>query len=349
MHEDACTDYRALDAEVALGVVVGRERAQVLAHLNRCCRCQDAVAELTRTTDRLIELIPDAEAPPTLERRVVAALPAPAPRQARHKRPRIAPIIVGVMATFAGLIGAASPGSTSSADPASVAAVLSAPVLTDGHPVGEAYLYPGTPGWLRLEIDGTIVPAGNPITCTVLRSDQTPHVIGVFTAAPGHDEWSATVPADAHPVAGATLTDRNGTTLGAAHFGRPAAPVKTATTRRPIQPAAVSPDTDNGRSRPHPPQRQPAPPTAAPHQPAGDLLQQHARPTRATDLHTIVRPHHSDEPRLPPRPPEKRIAAPASSPSTPNAPPSRPRSSSPPPQGHREDRAHARASHQAHL
>ncbi|MBV9921135.1 MAG: hypothetical protein JOY78_09845 [Pseudonocardia sp.] len=336
MRDDACADCRELDAELALDVVVGRERAHVLAHLDRCCRCQDAVAALARTTDRLIDLIPEAEAPATLERRVVAALPAVAPRRTHRRGPRIATAVAGLVAALAGWMGAGSPASQPPFIKADLAAVISAPLLTDGRPVGEAYFYPGTPGWLRLEIDVTILPEDNPITCAVLSSDQTQHVIGVFTAAPGHDVWSATVPANAHPVAGATVIDRNGTTLGAARFAASPAAAKTTTPRRPILPTSISPGTDRTQEfRPgpaympstaappdvrssafspyRPPRPQPSPPPAAARSAATDLLDQHAHRTmRATEP--------TDETKPLPRPPGKSTAAPAASRRTPDRP-----------------------------
>ncbi|MGW2424877.1 zf-HC2 domain-containing protein, partial [Streptomyces sp. NPDC001709] len=64
MSSDAnCDRLREIGAELALGVLPGRERAEAVAHLDRCADCREYVRQLTLVGDRLIGLLPGSEPP----------------------------------------------------------------------------------------------------------------------------------------------------------------------------------------------------------------------------------------------------------------------------------------------
>ncbi|MFK4145638.1 hypothetical protein [Streptomyces sp. NPDC004065] len=69
-----CEKLRELGAELALGVLPGRERAGAVAHLEQCADCREHVEQLTQTGDRLIGLLPCSEPPVGFETRVAQAL-----------------------------------------------------------------------------------------------------------------------------------------------------------------------------------------------------------------------------------------------------------------------------------
>jgi hypothetical protein len=82
MNEDSemnCSELAEVAAELALGVLTGRERALALAHLENCEACREDVRQLMVTGDRLLELLPSAEPPAGFETRVLARLGVPAP------------------------------------------------------------------------------------------------------------------------------------------------------------------------------------------------------------------------------------------------------------------------------
>ena len=58
-----CEDRANVAAELALGALTGRERAQAIAHLERCGTCQDRVRQLTVTAEHLLALLPVSEPP----------------------------------------------------------------------------------------------------------------------------------------------------------------------------------------------------------------------------------------------------------------------------------------------
>ena len=70
----SCAEVRELAPELALGILSGAERAEVLLHVNGCSRCQAYVAELTEAADVLPQLAPEAEPPTGFEARVLHRL-----------------------------------------------------------------------------------------------------------------------------------------------------------------------------------------------------------------------------------------------------------------------------------
>ena len=82
VNEMGCAEFADAAAELALGVLTGRERARALAHLDRCEACRENVRQLTVTGEELVGLLPAIEPPAGFETRVMERLglgtPAPA-------------------------------------------------------------------------------------------------------------------------------------------------------------------------------------------------------------------------------------------------------------------------------
>src|ERR1700722_14239097 len=83
LNEMGCAEFDDVSAELALGVLTGRERARALAHLDWCDTCRENVRQLTVTGEELVGLLPAIEPPAGFETRVMERLglgtPAPAP------------------------------------------------------------------------------------------------------------------------------------------------------------------------------------------------------------------------------------------------------------------------------
>jgi hypothetical protein len=73
-----CAELADVAAELALGVLTGRERAAALAHLDTCDACREEVRQLMATGEQLLELLPPAEPPAGFETRVLDRLGLPA-------------------------------------------------------------------------------------------------------------------------------------------------------------------------------------------------------------------------------------------------------------------------------
>jgi len=156
-----CTRLHDLAPEVALGLLDGAERAEVLAHLERCATCQADVASLTEIGEQLLLLAPEVPPPAGFETRVLEQVAAPA-ASARHLRRRtqrlrplssravvaIAAALVLVLAMAGLVLGMRGDGGTKGADVAA-----SAPMQdVDGNTVGAVKVLKGSPPTLQLDV-----------------------------------------------------------------------------------------------------------------------------------------------------------------------------------------------------
>jgi len=73
-NEMTCAELAEVAAELALGVLTGRERAEAVAHLDRCEGCREDVRQLMATGEGLLALLPEREPPVGFEMRVLDRL-----------------------------------------------------------------------------------------------------------------------------------------------------------------------------------------------------------------------------------------------------------------------------------
>ncbi|MFJ9817153.1 hypothetical protein ACIRU3_18125 [Streptomyces sp. NPDC101151] len=241
-----CEKLRENAAELALGVLFGRERAEAVEHLERCADCREYVENLTLAGDRLIGLLPFAEPPAGFETRAARRLAqdaaahegrsnarasAPAHHglggRARRARLRLASVAAAA-AVACGLagwgIGTAVEQITASAPPA----VESEPVLVGdltspqgaGPEVGEVYAHPGTPGWFFMTVDlvGPDATYTGKVTCLLEHADGTSVRVGDFALRDGHGNWGAEATVDPAALSGARVTTPDGTVLATAEL-----------------------------------------------------------------------------------------------------------------------------------
>ena len=71
LNDMSCGEFSDVAAELALGVLTGRERAAAIAHLDHCDTCRENVRQLTMTGEGLLELLPTMEPPAGFETRVM--------------------------------------------------------------------------------------------------------------------------------------------------------------------------------------------------------------------------------------------------------------------------------------
>jgi hypothetical protein len=81
LNDMTCAELADVAAELALGVLTGRERAVAIAHLDTCDACREHVRQLMATGEQLRELLPPAEPPAGFETRVLERLGLPAPAE----------------------------------------------------------------------------------------------------------------------------------------------------------------------------------------------------------------------------------------------------------------------------
>ncbi|QTD97428.1 hypothetical protein [Streptomyces cyanogenus] len=235
-----CEELREIGPELALGVLPGRERAEAVAHLDRCAECREYVRQLTQVGDRLVGLLPDREPPPGFETRVARGLARQATasegqrparsrgayRGVRRARARAAAVGAALAAAvgFAGwVIGTAVEEVV-----ASPPAVESEPVMVGdmtpagrgGAPVGEVYAHPGPPGWVFVSValtrPGTRYTGT--VTCLLDRPDGASLRVGDFALRDGHGNWGVAVPGDLTRYSGVRLISPDGTVLATAQL-----------------------------------------------------------------------------------------------------------------------------------
>ena len=212
-------------AELALNVLTGRERAQAVAHLQRCGRCRAQIDQLASASDELLRLLPDRQPPVGFTAQAARQL-SQARKASRRPRSRLvlAAAAVIVVVIVAGLTGWAvrtgpgsSPGTGTLPSP-----LRSAVLLTPGHQAaGKVFLHRGSSTWMFVTAD---LPAGDSpagdgtVVCQV--TDQAGHTItvGSFQLASGDGYWGSPEPDPAAVITGARLMNTAGTVLATASF-----------------------------------------------------------------------------------------------------------------------------------
>ncbi|MEU2334132.1 zf-HC2 domain-containing protein [Streptomyces sp. NPDC006654] len=234
-----CEKLRENGAELALGVLPGRERAEALAHLDGCADCREHVRQLTGIGDRLIGLLPQSEPPSGFETRVARSLAemaagqegdrhAPQRLRGRARRARLrlatAAAALAVAVGFAGW-GIGTVVEEATAPPS--AAVESEPVLVGdmipaggGQPVGEVYAHPGSPAWMFVSVALEGPARTGRVTCLLARADGSTTRVGDFPLRHGRANWGVAVPVDLTRYSGARLTSADGTVLATAQLQR---------------------------------------------------------------------------------------------------------------------------------
>ena len=85
---DDCVQYEDDLAELALGVLTGRERARTLSHVESCPRCAEELEQLARAADAVVGMAPEAEPPLGFETRLFEKMGIEHVRPKRRRRPR---------------------------------------------------------------------------------------------------------------------------------------------------------------------------------------------------------------------------------------------------------------------
>jgi hypothetical protein len=252
VNEMGCAEFADAAAELALGVLTGRERAQALAHLDQCEACRENVRQLTVTGEELVGLLPAIEPPAGFETRVMERLglgtpaPSPAPGPARqlsparrfglkladwigggwtgrggvsHPRRILAAAAVAVAVIVAGLGGWGLHGTTSSP---TVSALSSATLLTASHQTaGKIYFYDAGSRWLYMSVN---IPSGSgavddgTVICQVEGPDGHVTTVGSFRLTGGYGYWGSPDPVTSGTLTGARLVTTTGTVLATATF-----------------------------------------------------------------------------------------------------------------------------------
>jgi hypothetical protein len=244
MTDLTCEEFEDLSAELALGVLEGRERAEALDHVAHCDHCRAELLALGVVADRLVELTPSAEPPAGFETRVMARLTPSASDTTATSRASVTPSTIGpsmlgaatarrqarpavlrgalaaALAVAIGLGGWAI-GHQGSAAPATAAAGLHprvASFVAGRHTVGLVVAYGGSNPWVAM----SVVDSGlgnRVVTCELVERDGATPAVGSYALAAGYGYWGAAIPVAPAAISGVRLVDAAGVTVAAATFG----------------------------------------------------------------------------------------------------------------------------------
>ena len=143
--------------ELALGILGGAERADVLAHLDRCATCRDASAGWAATVDALPALLGDAEPPSGFAARTAERLRADRSRVPRRSRlARILTVAAIVAAVMIVTLATVRILDARTSDPAPTARdVTSAPMVGahSGNRAGAVFMTSGEERYVFLDVD----------------------------------------------------------------------------------------------------------------------------------------------------------------------------------------------------
>ena len=215
-----CERLRELDAELALGVLPARERAEAVAHLDRCQDCREHVERLTAVGDGLLALLPGAEPPVGFESRVVRVLGAtPAPRPRRYRlRLAAAGVVAALTCGFGGwAVGTVVEGAPPAVSQRTDGGLREAALVSDGHEVGRIFAHADGEGWVYMSVDLDGSTRG-PVRCLLVHADGSTVRVGSFPLKDGYGYWGSPAEVDPTTVTGARLVGPDGSVLATARF-----------------------------------------------------------------------------------------------------------------------------------
>ncbi|HEY2520089.1 MAG TPA: hypothetical protein VGJ19_08265 [Streptosporangiaceae bacterium] len=218
----SCGEFDDVAAELALGVLTGRERAEAVGHLDECDSCREHVRQLSLTGEEMLGLLPSREPSQGFESRVMDRLGVATKRKRPNWSRRMLTTAAVALAVVAcgiggwGLRGATGPasGGGSTAE----APLREATLLTAAHQkAGKIYIYDGNPRWLYMGVDAR--SAGNDtVICQLVARGGRVITIGSFKLDGGYGTWGSPDPVGAGDVTGARMMSMNGKVLATATF-----------------------------------------------------------------------------------------------------------------------------------
>ncbi len=185
-----CAWARERAPELALGVLHGAERAEVLLHVAGCSRCQALVTELTEVADALPLAAPEAEPSSGFGWRVVAAMRGNRRRAVRRWVAAIAATAAAAAIVSVTLVRVIDAGSTVPGQ--AVAPALRSVTMrgADGKAVGRVAVSGRDPASLLVNVDYAV--KDGEYVLQLQRPAKAPSVLGTIDVQDGGGSWKGT-------------------------------------------------------------------------------------------------------------------------------------------------------------
>jgi hypothetical protein len=151
-----CPRTAELAPDLALGLLTGEERAEALAHVDRCDDCRTAMNDLADVADELLVLAPSTPPPPGFESAVLATVTAghPEVNRPRARRRRMALVAGGLAAAVVVVVVALVMGLVGGSDPGRPREAVMVAAEGDGQRVGTVSIDDRHPAWVLVSMPG---------------------------------------------------------------------------------------------------------------------------------------------------------------------------------------------------
>jgi hypothetical protein len=219
---DGCASTAERLPELALGILSGAERADVLAHLDRCASCRAELESWAATADALPMLLGEAEPPSGFEDRAMERLrteQALEPRWPMWRRVLgVAAIVaMAMIVTLAGvrIIDAGNDGS--SRNVAETEMTSAQMVGRSGHRAGDAFITGGGDRYVFVDVDYGVGSGRYDIETVDHANNATK--IGALDVKEGHGAWAGELPEGSADPQTLRMVDAQGKVFCSAEFG----------------------------------------------------------------------------------------------------------------------------------
>jgi hypothetical protein len=206
--------------ELSLGILGGRRRSEVLAHVGSCGRCSAELQRLSIVADALLQLAPEIEPPLGFELRLAERLQKNRTlHRSRHHRWVVGALSAAALLAVVLGIGLATLGASRGHNEKtwSTTANLTSTAAGSGGPVlGKVFVSAGHPGWMVISVDRGAW--SGEVTCEVMLVGGKVEIVGRFKLTDGYGTWGAPLTSSADEVRGARLVAPDGTVVATAHL-----------------------------------------------------------------------------------------------------------------------------------
>jgi Putative zinc-finger len=212
--------------ELALGILSGSERADVLAHLDRCASCRAELESWAATADVLPSLLGEAEPPAGFEGRTMERLrteQALEPRWPMWRRVlTVAAIVAMAMIVTLATVRIIDAGSNGSSGPVAETEMTSATMIgRSGHRAGDAFMTGGDERYVFVDVDYGVGSGRYDIEAVDHANNITR--IGAVDVKEGHGAWAGELPKGAADPQTVRMVGADGKVFCWAKFGPVAA------------------------------------------------------------------------------------------------------------------------------
>jgi hypothetical protein len=229
-----CDEHTDNLAELALGILTGRERAATLAHVDACPRCAEELEQLAHAADAVVRVAPELEPTMGFEVRLFSRMgltdAPPLVRPASPARRAVVPLrwmsnsprwaIAVAAAVIALAVGLSIGWTTGTARTGHIphgpvgAEVASADLTANGSTVGSVNTYGGSKPWMIVTLADSWTDGK--VTCKVVTDNGVTHDVGSFTAKDGYGAWGAPLRVAPQDVKKAEVVSSNGKVIATA-------------------------------------------------------------------------------------------------------------------------------------